>query len=122
MSVRVIGASDAVQLAGSPVGVPPEHAEVGGGPRRCSLLPFKVAPLKGCGEGAGVKQEAPTRVQAACASLRELLRMLLRELLRTMALVKTRPTFSARAPPVALTRAPCDRARRALPPAASPPA
>ena len=43
--VRVIDASDAVQRAGSPAGVSPEHVGVGGGARRASLQPFKVATL-----------------------------------------------------------------------------
>ena len=51
MRVRVIDASDAVQRAGSPAGVPPEHAGVGGGARRASLQPFKVPTLEGVWEG-----------------------------------------------------------------------
>ncbi len=52
MRVRVIGASDAAQRAGSPAGMPPEHAKVGGGARRSSLQPFKVGTLvRGVWEG-----------------------------------------------------------------------
>lgn len=52
MRVRVIGASDAAKRARSPAGMPPEHAEVGGGPRRSRLQPFKVGTFEGVLEGA----------------------------------------------------------------------